>query len=89
MTSLPSTAGAAQAVVSRRSPATSTTHMRQAPWLVSQGWWQSVGMSIPLALATSRTVIPFSPVQALPSIVSVMDSPMGYSFTTAPKLHTS
>ncbi len=50
--------GKAQAACRVRWPSTSTEQMRQTPATQRSGWWQRVGILMPMRLAASRIVVP-------------------------------
>src|SRR5688572_16547820 len=71
VTTMPSSAIAAQAAVSFGAPATETRQIRQLPTIGSFGYQHSVGTSIPRARAASRIVAPAATVTERPLMVSV------------------
>src|SRR5690348_13657651 len=71
VTTMPSSAFAAQAGMSFGFPATETRQMRQFPTMGSLGYQQRVGTSTPVARAASRIVEPSGTDTCCPLIVSV------------------
>src|SRR5947208_2643593 len=73
VTCIPSLHCVEQAASSLLTPATSTTHRRHPPQLVSPSRWHSVGTSIPFSRATSRMVWPARQLTSLSLICRVSE----------------
>src|SRR5512133_3219792 len=69
-TTMPAATWVAQESISLRAPSISTTHRRHAPYGFKRGSWQSVGISMSCARATSRMVRPSAASYSRPSMDS-------------------
>src|SRR5690606_36592054 len=84
-TTIPSLAGQTHAATRVLAPSTSQTQTRHAPPPPRAGWWQSVGMSMPMRLAASRMVAPGSTSTGWPSIKSLTRSMANTSPSCVPR----